>query len=407
MALDVLIAGGGPAALEAALRLHRLAGDKARTTVLAPEEEFTYRPLSVLAPFAAGKALTYPMTRIAADVGFEHRRDRLGRVDSAARAVETASGDRLPFDVLLVAVGAVPRPPFERALTFGGPGDEERMHGLVQDVEGGYARRLAFVVPAGNTWPLPLYELALMLAERAYEMGQAPELHLVTPEDRPLAVFGREASDAVAELLDGAGVRVTSSVHAELLEPRVLRFAPGGERLEVDRVVTLPLLEGPHVDGLPADRQGFIPVDRRGAVAGVPRVFAAGDATTFPVKQGGLACQQADAAAEAIAALAGAEIDPEPFSPVLRGVLLTERRASFLRRDAGGGAGDDSSVSGRALWWPPTKIAGRELAGYLEGLGEEARIRAAGLPVAVQVNGDGGAAQDGAMEVLSLLGARD
>ena len=58
MPFDVLIVGGGPAALEAALGLHRLTDDRVRTTLLAPEEEFTYRPLSVLAPFAAGHATT-------------------------------------------------------------------------------------------------------------------------------------------------------------------------------------------------------------------------------------------------------------------------------------------------------------------------------------------------------------
>jgi sulfide:quinone oxidoreductase len=132
-------------------------------------------------------------------------------------------------------------------------------------------------------------------------------------------------------------------------------------------------------------------------VTGVPDVYAAGDVTAFPVKQGGIACQQADAAAEQIAAGAGAGVDPKPFRPVLRGMLLTERWARFLRRDASGTAGDDSSVAGRALWWPPTKIAGRELAGYLEGLDEElGKVR--GLPVSVRV-GDG---DTNGVEVLSL-----
>ena len=95
-----------------------------------------------------------------------------------------------------------------------------------------------------------------------------------------------------------------------------------------------------------------------------------------------------------------------PFAPVLRGVLLTETRARFLRRDASGAAGDDSAVSGQALWWPPTKIAGRELAGYLEGLDDESTTRAPGLPVAVHVEADAEAGGARTMEVLSLLGAR-
>jgi sulfide:quinone oxidoreductase len=94
-------------------------------------------------------------------------------------------------------------------------------------------------------------------------------------------------------------------------------------------------------------------------------VFAAGDATDFPVKHGGLATQQADAAAESIAQLAGVEITPEPFNPTLHGFLLTGDRPLFLRVLLSGGHGQTSEASTEELWWPPTKIVGRYLAPYL------------------------------------------
>jgi sulfide:quinone oxidoreductase len=100
-------------------------------------------------------------------------------------------------------------------------------------------------------------------------------------------------------------------------------------------------------------------------VPGLPGVFAAGDATSFPVKQGGLAAQQADAVAETIAASMGVEIDPQPFRPVLRGVLLTGGSPRYLRSEITGGMGEDSTISKRVLWWPPNKLAGRFLAPYL------------------------------------------
>ena len=104
-------------------------------------------------------------------------------------------------------------------------------------------------------------------------------------------------------------------------------------------------------------------------------MFAAGDATTFPVKQGGLAAQQADAVAEAIAASAGEDIDPQPFRPILRGVLLTGGPARYLRADISGAGGDDSILSEEALWWPPNKLSGRYLAPYLSSqLGEAADV---------------------------------
>jgi hypothetical protein len=88
---------------------------------------------------------------------------------------------------------------------------------------------------------------------------------------------------------------------------------------------------------------------------------AAGDATSFQVKQGGLAAQQADAVAEHVAARQGAEVEPSPFRPVLRGLLFTGGPQRYLRAaEPGGGA-----AAAHALWCPPTKIVGRYLAPYL------------------------------------------
>ena len=101
-------------------------------------------------------------------------------------------------------------------------------------------------------------------------------------------------------------------------------------------------------------------------------VFAAGDATAFPIKQGGLAAQQADAVAEVIACAVGADVHPPPFRPILRGTVLTGAAARYLRADISGGAGDDSTISTEALWWPPNKLCGRYLAPYLSGQVDDA-----------------------------------
>jgi hypothetical protein len=119
---------------------------------------------------------------------------------------------------------------------------------------------------------------------------------------------------------------------------------------------------------VPADAEGFLPTDQHGAVRGVEAVYAAGDGTDFPVKQGGLAAQQADAAAHAIAQRAGVDVEPAPFKPVLRGRLLTGGGSRFLRQLLTGGEGETSRASAQALWWPPTKVAAPYLAPYLERL---------------------------------------
>jgi sulfide:quinone oxidoreductase len=139
---------------------------------------------------------------------------------------------------------------------------------------------------------------------------------------------------------------------------------PGDRPLEADAVIALPQIEGPRLRGLPSDEGGFIPVDAHARVHGVEDVYAAGDGTNVPIKQGGLATQQADAAAEHISARAGAELEPKPFRPVLRGKLLTGEESLNLRHEVAGGGGE-GIVSEDYLWWPPHKISGRYLAPWL------------------------------------------
>jgi CBS domain-containing protein len=170
----------------------------------------------------------------------------------------------------------------------------------------------------------------------------------------------------------------------------------------------LPRLRGPRIDGLPQTVEGFIPVDAHGQVHGLADVFAAGDIASFPVKQGGIAAQQADAAAELIAANAGADLTPQPFRPVLRGLLLTGRRPRYLRHELTGGAGDVSAASPEPLWWPPAKIVGRYLAPFLGALaGVESPPEAPSTPGAVPVEVELETGKIDRLAALQLEIARD
>src|SRR5262249_32924082 len=140
-----------------------------------------------------------------------------------------------------------------------------------------------------------------------------------TPESSPLELFGPRATDAVATLLEDHGVTVVLDAEPASAEPGALHLADG-RTIGADRLVALPRAAGRVVPRLPPDPHGFIAVDPHGRVEAVDDVYAAGDITTFPFKQGGLATQQADAAAEAILAGLGLPIEPRPFSPVLQGV---------------------------------------------------------------------------------------
>ena len=194
-------------------------------------------------------------------------------------------------------------------------------------------------------WPLPLYELALLTAGRAYEMNVPLRVTLVTPEDTPLAIFGVNASARVAELLEQAGIETITSAYAEIPEAGQIALHPQQREVHADRIVALPELYGPAVRGLPLSPEGFIRVDRFARVPDCGPVFAAGDATDFAVKHGGIAAQQADLVAESLAKLAGADVEPEPFHPVLRGMLLTVEKPYYMCARITGGHGFDSEFS--------------------------------------------------------------
>jgi sulfide:quinone oxidoreductase len=369
----VVIAGGGVAALEALIALRDLAGDRVDITLVAPEESFVYRPMTVAVPFAAGHASHYGLGSIAAQFDARLVQDTVADVDPEEQAVRTGSGERIPYDHLVLATGARATPAYARAITFGEDVEEEALHGLLRDTEEGYVECVAFVVPNETTWPLPLYELALMTARQAWTMGADRVRFLfVSPEERPLAIFGAAASDSVAALLESAAIEFIGSTYTQV-EHGHLVLDPGGRRIDVNRVVSLPRLEGMLIPGIPANADGFIPVDTHGRVADLPGVYAAGDGTAFPIKQGGIATQQADAVAETIAAAAGAPVAPEPFRPVLRGMLLTGGDDRFMRAGVAGGQGEPD-VATHALWWPPTKVSGRYLAPFLFGRDELAII---------------------------------
>jgi sulfide:quinone oxidoreductase len=361
----VLIAGGGVAALEGALALHALAADAVSLTLLCPEPNFFYRPLAVREPFAYGGAVTYSLATFAKDVGAQLVADSFAWVDPQRRVVHTGGHEELPYDALLLAVGATAHARYEHAITVDDRRLDELMHGLIQDIEGGYVHSVSFVVPPRVPWPLPAYELASMTAGRAYDMDVELSVTIVTPEQEPLAIFGQQASAGVAELLREAGIHTITDAYAEVPKPGRVTVHPGDRKLSCDRVVALPELFGPAIRGLPVAEHGFIKVDRFGKVREVERVYAAGDATDFPVKYGGVAAQQADAAAESIAALAGIAIEPQSFDPVVRGILLTGGQPKYLTAQITGGHGYSSSIGDTPAWHPPSKIAAKYLSSYL------------------------------------------
>lgn len=383
---QVRIIGGGVAGLEAALAIEALAPGLVDVTMITPDLQFIYRPLIVEEPFTGKPAPRFELAPLLADAHTVLLGGSLQSVDCSARTIELTNGAELSYDALLVCVGAHSKPAYADVHTFPDDSEELRADELIRDGIHSRRRQVSLVVPPGTSWPLPLYELALMLRVRSRQVAGAGKLkiRLLTPEQAPLMVFGKKASDAVSELLEVSEIDVEAGVHvvdSPVAEPHTAR----GNPLPTEGpVISLPCIVGSAIAGLPADPHGFIPIGAGCEVLGCEDVYAAGDGTTFPIKQGGLATQQADAAAERIVAGLGAKLDPAPFRPVLRGKLLTGAAPMHLLSDRAA-VGPKSIASAPSLWWPPAKISGRYLTDAL-GIATDADPPNTMLPIEVEVS---------------------
>lgn len=364
-----MIAGGGFAALEAMLALRALAANRVHVTLVSPDPTFAYRPAATAEAFHDAPPRTYDLAAIAADVGASYRRDRVEAVASQKKQLRLASFARLDYDALILAIGARASASIPGALTFRDQRDVPRVRRLLDELAAGALGRVAFAVPSGCSWPLPLYELALLSASHARQHRVEAEITLVTPEAQPLAIFGAEASRLIRHVLADHGVRfVGRSAPISVRADGALALHAAGA-LRADRVVAVPQLRAQRISGVPASWWGFVPTDNCGRVEGLPDVYAAGDMTTFPIKQGGLAARQADQIAHTIAATLGLPVGEPRATRVLQARLLGGEHPIFLRTelDALGQpttaalqrTETDGAVSS-------TKVFGRYLTPYLE-----------------------------------------
>ncbi len=328
-----MVVGGGFAGLEATLALRALAGDNVRLTLVSPDRQFAYRPAATLEAFDDGPPQHYDLREIADDLQATYLCARLEAVGSTNKWVRLSSGSRLQYDSLVLAVGARARVGIPGALTFRGQGDVPRFRNLLVDVGSGSVNRLVFAVPSGASWPLPLYELALLSAAYAAEHGLQTEVSVVTPEQTPLEMFGTEGSSLVADLMAERRVRFVGGSAANQVQrdgTLTLQFDPP---IKADRVVAAPELQGAAISGVPGNWWGFVPTDGVGRVEGVEDVYAAGDMTAFPIKHGSLATQQADRIALTIAAQLGVAARETRGDRVLRARLLGGPRPLLLRTE--------------------------------------------------------------------------
>lgn len=385
------VVGAGTAGLEGLLSARQRFGADAELRLIAPEREFRYRPMSADSLFRPTKERGIPVGDLVAMADARWVAQRAAAVYEGERRVLTRDGDTVDFDFLLLAMGAQPRRALRQGYVWQRGGDPGFLDEIVLGIAAGDVRSVAVAVPRGARWPLPAYELALILAWSAG--GSDAEVALITAEQEPLAALGRAATEAVTGELAAAGVKTVTGVEA-VDEPRrekqtdepaevMLVPEPAADDLDVlsgkptdpasvrlgassvvgfDRLISLPTVIGPGIAGVAVDAVGFVEVDEALAVCGSERVWAAGGCIAAALEHSALAARQADAAVAAMAAASGGRSAAKPIAadgePELTGVLLRGQREQWMAENPRG----TLEPSTRCLWWPPGRAVGRMLA---------------------------------------------
>ena len=352
----VLIIGGGFAGLSA---LHALAGTGAAVTVIDRNIYSTFQPLlyEVATAGLTGADVAYPLWSATFRHGGSFRKGELAGLDLAGRIVTLADGEQLPYDYLIIAAGV-------SAAFFGVAGAAEHAVGLYtrRDAitlrntlmdelerrnEGLAGPELDVTIVGGGATGVEmagtlaeLRNLALpavyphvdrsMFRVRLIEMAPA----LLTPYKERLRRYTRQQ-------LTARGVDVLLNTAIKEVRPASVLLADGSEHRS-DITVWAAGVAGPNADWsarLPRGKAGRIEVGADLRVAGMDRVFAAGDVCVNPAdpvaQLAQPALQQGRHAGEQVARLTAGK-PTKPFRYHDKGIMATIGRRSAVVELRGG-----------------------------------------------------------------------
>ncbi|MEX0684107.1 MAG: FAD/NAD(P)-binding oxidoreductase [Dehalococcoidia bacterium] len=289
----VVVLGAGVGGLVAANRLRRMLPKEHRVVLVDRSPVYTFAPSLtwlMLGQRSLGR-ITRDLRKLEKK-GIEFKTAEVSGFDFAHKQIQTTAGD-LAYDYLIVALGvdysAEEVPGLHRAWTFYHSEGSEGLREALPQFKGG---RIAVCVPSlpCRCPPAP-YEGAMLLEHwfRERKMRDDVEIHIYTPEARPIIGAGQEVGERILELLAKRNIGFTGGVSLKSVnqDKRVMNFADGSH-VDFDMLIATPVHKLPNVLAGTALVNGgaWVPVDRETLGTAVADVYAIGDVTMVPLANG-------------------------------------------------------------------------------------------------------------------------
>ncbi|MCG6207438.1 FAD-dependent oxidoreductase [Rhodopseudomonas sp. HC1] len=329
---NITIIGSGFAALTAARALRKRKVD-AVITMISPRRELHFLPSTIWIPagLRSGEKLKVPLAHFFDKYRIDFVEASVVGLRNGGRTVVTDHGD-YSNDHLIIASGAR----FMRKL----PGIE---HALIPcegiavgeeigrrlDVMKGGTIAVGFATNPEEPGAMrggPMFEFLFIIDTLLRRRGKRPGFQIVffSPAARPGARLGERAVDGLLQEMKNRGIGMQLGRKILRLEERKVVLDGGGE-IDADLILFMPGLTGPAwLAGteLPLSPGGMIKADELCRVEGLPNVWVAGDAGSFPgpdwmPKQAHQADLQAHAVAANIAAVESGAVPATRFKPEL------------------------------------------------------------------------------------------
>ena len=218
------------------------------------------------------------------------------RIDLTAKEITLASGEKLPYDYLIVATGSIADPDIIPGLRESGlnfhtsPEESMKIRNALEAFEGGHI--VIGIAGVPHKCPPSPNEAAFLLDDYLRKKGirEKVKITYVTPYPRPYPA--EPMSKVVAPLFEKLGIELVTFFNVESVDPlKREMYSLEGDSISFDLLIMVPPHRGANVvknSGF-GDADGWIPTDKQTMrIVGYDREYAIGDATNIPVSKTGV-----------------------------------------------------------------------------------------------------------------------